>query len=260
MFNAVSIGLLCPALFLAVFVPNATGASRWVNLIVAVIGSAVVPLSISFSYWEGGVAFSLRVTIFAILILYTVLCVTHRFSQKLTILLFPYLMLLTIGASSLSSVDHEIYVIDLPSTWVGIHIVSSVITYALITLAAVIALSGYLSQRAVKNKQPNKVTSTLPSINEANRLQLRLLVISVFVLILGLLTGMGLQYYSTQSLLVFDHKTVLTFLALIVILGIIFLQNTLGVRGKVAVRFILLAYLLLTLAYPGVKFVSQVLI
>jgi ABC-type uncharacterized transport system permease subunit len=260
MFNAISIVLLCPAIFLAVFVPNAAGTSRWFSLAVAVIGSSVIPLSVLFSFWEGGVAFSLRITVFTILILYTVLAIMNRFSQNLAILLFPYLMLLTIGASSLSSVNHEVHAFDLPSAWVVIHIVSSIVTYALVTLAAIVALSAYLSQRALKNKQPNKVSSRLPPINEANYLQLRLLVISVFVLVLGLLTGMALQYYSTQSLLVFDHKTVLAFSALIVILGIIYLQNTLGIKGKVAVQFILVAYLLLTLAYPGVKFVGQVLI
>ena len=33
-----------------------------------------------------------------------------------------------------------------------------------------------------------------------------------------------------------------------------------GIRGRAATRFVLLAYLFLTLAYPGVKFVRDVLL
>ena len=61
-------------------------------------------------------------------------------------------------------------------------------------------------------------------------------------------------------ILIFDHKTVFTILAMLVIAIIQFLQERTGVRGKIAVRFIMFAYLLLTLAYPGVKFVAQIVI
>jgi len=47
---------------------------------------------------------------------------------------------------------------------------------------------------------------------------------------------------------------------MLVIAIILFLQERTGVRGKIAVRFIMFAYLLLTLAYPGVKFVAQIVI
>ena len=71
---------------------------------------------------------------------------------------------------------------------------------------------------------------------------------------------MALSLTETGELLRFDHKTVLTFLAFILIGLLLVLQSRSGLRGKRLGRLVLLCYLLLTLAYPGVKFVSDVLL
>jgi ABC-type uncharacterized transport system permease subunit len=51
----------------------------------------------------------------------------------------------------------------------------------------------------------------------------------------------------------------LTIAAFVVIGGLLVCHYGSGVRGKMAARIVLLAYLLLTLGYPGVKFVTDVL-
>ena len=56
-----------------------------------------------------------------------------------------------------------------------------------------------------------------------------------------------------------DHKILLSFLAFLAIALLLVLQTRTGMRGQRAGRLLLAAYLLLTLAYPGVKFVSEVL-
>jgi ABC-type uncharacterized transport system permease subunit len=117
-----------------------------------------------------------------------------------------------------------------------------------------------LSQRSLKSKQNNKLTALLPAINEGNKLQTKLLIFAQLILFCGLVTGVILQYFNTKTFLVFDHKTVLTTLAFFIIGIVVYLQERSGLRGKVAVRFIMFAYLMLTLAYPGVKFVGQILL
>jgi ABC-type uncharacterized transport system permease subunit len=57
----------------------------------------------------------------------------------------------------------------------------------------------------------------------------------------------------------FSHKTLLSILAFAVIGLLLILHQRTGLRGQRAGRLILVAYLLLTLAYPGVKFVTDVL-
>ena len=51
----------------------------------------------------------------------------------------------------------------------------------------------------------------------------------------------------------------LTVTAFLVIAGLLIGHFRIGVRGRMAARFVLLAYLLMTLGYPGVKFVTDVL-
>jgi ABC-type uncharacterized transport system permease subunit len=127
-------------------------------------------------------------------------------------------------------------------------------------LSAIVSLSVYLSQRSLKSKQNNKLTALLPAINEGSKLQTKLLIFAQLILFCGLVTGIILQYFNTKTFLVFDHKTVLTTLAFFIIGIVVYLQERSGLRGKVAVRFIMFAYLMLTLAYPGVKFVGQILL
>jgi ABC-type uncharacterized transport system permease subunit len=57
-----------------------------------------------------------------------------------------------------------------------------------------------------------------------------------------------------------SHKTLLAVLAFLVIGLLLLLHYRSGLRGRRAARVVLVAYLLLTLAYPGVKFVTDVLL
>ncbi len=133
-------------------------------------------------------------------------------------------------------------------------------TYGLCTLAAVAAAAAFLQERALKGKRPTALSRVLPSISDASRLQVRLLAVSEAVLALGIATGMSRDYLSSGRWLHFDHKTLLAVLAFLVIGALLFLHHRSGLRGQRAARLVLLAYLLLTLAYPGVKFVTDVLI
>ena len=43
-----------------------------------------------------------------------------------------------------------------PAIWIDLHILVSVLTYALLTLAAVASLAVFLQERALKRKQPTR--------------------------------------------------------------------------------------------------------
>ena len=65
---------------------------------------------------------------------------------------------------------------------------------------------------------------------------------------------------ATGDLATFDHKTVLSVLTFVIIGVLLLLNRGSGLRGRRAARIVLLAYLLIALAFPGVKFVTDVLI
>jgi ABC-type uncharacterized transport system permease subunit len=100
----------------------------------------------------------------------------------------------------------------------------------------------------------------LPSVNDSETLYERLLILSEIILAAGVATGMATQFGETGRLLTFDHKTLFSLLAFLLIFGLIGGRRWGGVRGQWAVRMALLAYSFVLLGYFGVKFVKQVLL
>ena len=119
--------------------------------------------------------------------------------------------------------------------------------------------SALLQERALKAKRPTRWTERLPSVADCEQLLVGLLIASEAVLAVGLATGMATLYRERGNLLAFDHKVVLTMGAFVVIGGLLVAHAVSGTRGRAASRWVLLAYLLMTLGYPGVKFVTEVL-
>ncbi len=232
----------------------------WLVLLVAVAGPLILVLVTMAGAWRTDLATALWVTIAATMAIYAVITVLAHETWRLAPLISAYMAVLGIIATIWSQVPHQ----PLSSTtttdgWIGIHIGVSVGTYALVTLAAVAALAAFLQERALKNKRPTALSRLLPSVAESEGLEVRLLVLGEIVLAIGLATGMALQYGETGTLLVIDHKTILTITTFVVIGGLLAAHFKTGLRGRQAARIVLLAYLLLTLGYPGVKFVTDVL-
>jgi len=76
----------------------------------------------------------------------------------------------------------------------------------------------------------------------------------------ALATGAANEVIETGELLALTHKILLAFLAFALIVALLLLHHRTGLRGRQAARWLLAGYLLLLLAYPGVKFVKDVLI
>jgi len=146
-----------------------------------------------------------------------------------------------------------------PAGWLYAHIVFGIATYALLTIGAVAGLAVFLQERALKAKRPTSLTRLLPAVAESEALELGLLAAAEGVLALGLLSGMAEEHFLGSALLPFDHKTLLSLAAFLVLGGLLLARGIYGLRGRRVARLALLAYLLLALAYPGVKFVTDVL-
>ena len=71
---------------------------------------------------------------------------------------------------------------------------------------------------------------------------------------------MALEWNETGRLLIGDHKTLLSLAAFAIIGLVLLLAAQRGLRGRRAARVVLVAWLLLTLAYTGVKFVTDILL
>jgi ABC-type uncharacterized transport system permease subunit len=210
--------------------------------------------------WHTGISAALWLVILACVLLHGIIALASRQGWKLSVLLFPYLIVLALLAVLSGQAPERPLTGDAPLAWIASHIVVSVITYGLVTLAAVAALAATLQERALKSRHPTRLSRRLPSMADSETLLVRLLVASETILVLGVLTGMATSFQATGVLFVLDHKTIFTFAILIVVAGLLYAHFRTGVRGRAVARTVLLAYLLLTLGYPGVKFVTGVLL
>jgi len=260
LFNLSALVALLPASLVGFRKEADKDSVYWWMLAVAIAGPLVWVFVQMSGTWRTGLSMALWVTISVTMILFGLTVALARESWRLTPLLAPYLFVVGILAVVWQQAPGKALAETAPGIWVGVHIVLSVATYGLVTIAAVAALGAFLQERALKAKNPTALTRRLPSVADCEFLVVRLLAIAEGILAFGLATGMATQYAEAGTLLVFDHKTVLAFTAFLVIGGLLFAHFRTGVRGRVAARIVLVVYLLMTLGYPGVKFVTDVLL
>jgi ABC-type uncharacterized transport system permease subunit len=246
---------------MAAFRTNAKRDSQfWLLMVVAACGPAVWLTTQNSTGWHTGFAAALWVTIAVCLLAFAGLAVFSRDAWRLAPLLMPYLLVLAVIAAIWNQAPATPMPSDAPPVWVVLHIVASVVTYALLTLAAIAGAAVVLQERALRQKRRGGLAERLPSVADAEVLELRLLMAAEAVLGVGMASGMAIQFFATGDLLILSHKTILTVVAFAVIAGLLACHFHSGLRGRRAARYVLLGYLLVTLGYPGVKFVTDVIL
>jgi ABC-type uncharacterized transport system permease subunit len=259
-FNLIALVALIPAAVVPLRNPT-RGALFWLATGLAFAGPAAAAAVMLSGAWQTSLSATLWVSIAASTALFALVSVGVGQAWRLAPLLMPYLAVLGIVAVVAHGLEAPRPLAGgAPAMWLDLHILIGVMTYALLTLAAVASLATFLQERALKRKRPTALTRLLPSVADSERLSGRLLLACEVVLGLGLATGMGTLYFETGALFKLDHKTLLSLLAFGLIGLLLVGHRVCGVRGRIAARVVLVAYLLLTLAYPGVKFVTQVLL
>lgn len=233
----------------------------WILVAVAATGPLLrLIVLLPGSAWQTDLAAALWVSIGASIAVFAGVATMTHIAWRLLPLLLPYLVLLALIATMGQPRRGGTLLIPM-MRWLEFHIIASVATYGVLTIAAIAALAAFLQEGGLKaKKRPTMVSRLLPSVSEAESLSNRLLAVSQVMLGLGLISGMAVQYLETGMLLRFNHKTLLSLLTFIIIATLLLVRRLIGIRGRIAAEAVLFAYLLLTLAYPGVKFVTDILL
>jgi len=240
--------------------PKEQGGTFWSLMAVALAGSVSWTLAQLSGEWRTSLSLAIWVTISASVIAFTVVCGFYKLAWRLTPLLMPYMAAMGLWAILWSAFPgHVIQDQGNINNWIALHIAISVFTYALATIAAISALSAFLVERALKQKRPTRLSRMLPSVIDSESLLVNLLMASEVVLALGLLSGMGVSIMETGELITTDHKTLFSIGAFIAIGGLLWAHHKSGMRGRKATRLVLVAYLLLSLGFFGVKFVTDIM-
>jgi ABC-type uncharacterized transport system permease subunit len=236
----------------------------WLLWLVAATGSCTIVWYLTAAGWQAGLVANLWVVVAATLLIYGVIAVFDRVAMPLGALLAPYLFILAClaGLAGWVAVPETSAAASIP--WFAIHILLAVGSYSLMTITAVAALAVVLQERAMKQHRQGWVMRRLPPIAATEQLQRRLLWLAAIAMGLALASGAANEFMDTGQLLIVPHqmahKILLSVLAFLVILIFLVLHQATGLRGRLASRWLMTGYLLLTLAYPGVKFVRDVLL
>jgi ABC-type uncharacterized transport system permease subunit len=206
------------------------------------------PLGLNLEFF---VAFSLISWLVSVQILLS--CIFRKI-ESLGIVVFP----MTSLAIMLALVDVSEPLIISGSNALQGHIMISVIAYSLITLGAIQACLLAYQDYAIRSHNPGGMIRYLPPLHDMETLLFQFLGFGFVGLSASLISGfIFLEDIFAQHLV---HKTVLSIVAWLVLVILLFGRFQFGWRGKIAIRWSLSAFALLMLAYFGSKLVLELIL
>lgn len=158
----------------------------------------------------------------------------------------------------LSALLHDRYTPRHFSTGVGVHIVLSLLAYAVLAMATVHAGLLALQNRLFREHRVQGLLRALPPIQTMEAILFELIAIGFVLLTLAILAGLlYVDNFLAQHLI---HKTVLTIAGWLALGGLLVGHRVAGWRGRTAVRWTVAAFVLLLVAFFGSKFVLELVL
>jgi ABC-type uncharacterized transport system permease subunit len=175
--------------------------------------------------------------------------------EKLGIVLFPLAAIL-LGLDVSFAMTPRL--LSVHTGAMAVHILTSVLAFSLLTVAAMQALLLVAQHNQLKKHPPTRFILLLPPLQTMETLLFQMITAGVFMLSVSLGTGfLFLHDLFAQHLV---HKTVLSLLAWSIFCAILIGRQRYGWRGCVAVNWILAGFVLLLLGYFGSKFVLELIL
>jgi ABC-type uncharacterized transport system permease subunit len=209
--------------------------------------------------WGLGLPTALLASILATEIAFGLILLRSREALQLGSLLGPYLIIACLlvlwadaGREPEAAQPHI-------SGWLGAHISAAVLSYGFVTIGAIASLGIIMRERGLNRRTRGRLTDRLPSIAVAETTEIIGLTAAEVILGIGIILGIAAEYTTTGAFFQITHKSLFSLAAFVVIGGLLILHLRTGLRGRLAARIGLSAYLLVSLGYPGVKFVGVIL-
>ena len=143
-------------------------------------------------------------------------------------------------------------------TSIKIHIILSLLAYALLALAFIQALILAIQNRQLHNRHPEGIIRALPPLETMETLLFQLIYTGFTLLTLALVTGfLFLEDIFAQHLV---HKTVLSSASWVLFATLLWGRWRFGWRGRTAIRWTLSGFIVLMVAYFGSKMVLELIL
>ncbi len=175
--------------------------------------------------------------------------------EKLGIALFPIAAAML--GLNLFFADPETTPLDY--SWpMHLHIMTSIIAFSLLNIAAFQAILLAVQEQQLRNHNPKRLFLKLPPLQTMEALLFQM--IGTGLIFLSVALGSGFIFIQDLFAQHLAHKTLLSILAWIIFTGLIFGRIRYGWRGKTAIKWTLIGFGLLLLAYFGSKFVLELIL
>jgi ABC-type uncharacterized transport system permease subunit len=213
--------------------------------------------------WEGFFAatgvdfgfFNVMALAALLVVLLALLNALGKRGDRLGLVVFPLAAILLGLKLLLLASPHPLHETSLP---MQAHILASLLAFSLLNIAAAQALLLAAQDWQLRRKHPLPLLRALPSVQGMERLLFQLIAAGFTLLSLSLLTG--LAYVEDLFAQHLAHKTVLSILAWLVFALLLGGRFYYGWRGQTAIRWTLVGFATLLLAYFGSKMVLELIL
>jgi ABC-type uncharacterized transport system permease subunit len=139
-----------------------------------------------------------------------------------------------------------------------VHVLTSMLAYSLLTLASAQALLLAVQDNHLRRHHPGGFIRALPPLQTMESLLFEM--ISLGFVLLSVALGTGFAYLDDMFAQHLVHKTVLSIVAWIAFAVLLWGRYRFGWRGRTAIRWTLIGFAVLMLAYFGSKAVLELIL
>ncbi len=261
-YSAIILYFACAALlFFHIKQPadNATGLSKKHIVLIglgglclhsfALYNGMISPLGINLGFYNAIVLVSAFITLF-------ILIAVWRYPVEILAIMLLPVAALTLLLNTNSDTGHLLP--QQSSKALIFHILTSIIAYSILALAALQAIFLSIQNKFLHAHQPGGIIKLMPPLRNMEVLLFEVIVVGFIALTISL--GSGLAFLENMFAQHLVHKTILSILAWFVFLILLVGHWKLGWRGRTAIRWTLTGFVSLMLAYFGSKFVLEIVL
>ncbi|MEO8384756.1 MAG: cytochrome c biogenesis protein CcsA [Betaproteobacteria bacterium] len=241
---------------------GATRAGRFAMMRVALIlGLICHGAALAYALFSGeglniGFSHAVSLIVWLVMLAYTLI----GFDNQLLRIVALYLAPIATVAAILPMVLPAHRVVNYADWAFKMHFVVAILAYALYTVATLHALLMLSLENRLHEGNLPPLLQGLPPLLRLEALLFQLLGVAFLLLTATLVTGVFFSETLFGKPFQVTYKTVFAAFSWLIFGGLLFGNRRFGWRGKLAVRWTLIGFVLLLLSYVGSKFVSEIVL
>jgi len=145
--------------------------------------------------------------------------------------------------------------LPLGGPWFPVHVIASYLGFAGFNAAFGVAIAYLIQERQLKSRHLGGIAYLLPPLDALDGLGLMLTRVSVGVVGLGILSGMGFAHATTGTWWVREPKATATMVSWLIYVGALLLRRLAGWRGRKMAWLLILGFVLVLATFAGINHV-----